>query len=178
MSPVQAEIRRPSVLKKSTPFELMGPNVSKAIGMKVWVWANEWYFNSFQSAALSAYYYYHYYYTIGIGTVCGFETWAFILCLPSIEIYLPCGISLIDNMFTRFTSLTITTQCFELQFVAHPNCQQHLTTIWFGPQMGFMQSLTLWKKIVVWLVCVPLLPIFCFVYIIAPSTKVKTAAAP
>ena len=27
MSPVQAEIRRRSVLKKSTPFELMGPNV-------------------------------------------------------------------------------------------------------------------------------------------------------
>ena len=37
MSLVQAEIRRPSVLKKSTPFELMGPNVSKAIGMKVCV---------------------------------------------------------------------------------------------------------------------------------------------
>ena len=44
MSLVQAEIRRPSVLKKSTPFELMGPNVSKAIGMKVY------------------YYYYYYYY--------------------------------------------------------------------------------------------------------------------
>ena len=54
MSPVQAEIRRPSVLKKSTPFELMSPNVSKAIGMKVWVWANDWYFNSFRSAAAPA----------------------------------------------------------------------------------------------------------------------------
>ena len=54
MSSVQAEIRRPSVLKKSTPFELMGPNVSKAIGMKVCVWANDWYFNSFRSAAPSA----------------------------------------------------------------------------------------------------------------------------
>ena len=54
MSLVQAEIRRPSVLKKSTPFELMGPNVSKAIGMKVCVRAIDWYFNSFRSAAPSA----------------------------------------------------------------------------------------------------------------------------
>ena len=41
MSLVQAEIRRPSVLKKSAPFELMGPNVSKAIGMKVFLICND-----------------------------------------------------------------------------------------------------------------------------------------
>ena len=32
----------------------MGPNVSKAIRMIVWVWANDWYFNSFRFAAPSA----------------------------------------------------------------------------------------------------------------------------
>jgi len=58
------------------------------------------------------------------------------------------------------------------QFVAHPNCQQHLTSIWYGPQMGFMQSLNLWKKLLLWIVCVPLMPLFCVVYIIAPDCKV------
>lgn len=60
-----------------------------------------------------------------------------------------------------------------LQFVAHPNCQQHLTSIWFGPQMGFMQSLNLWKKLLMWMVCIPLMPFFCIVYIIAPDCKVS-----
>ena len=32
----------------------MGPSISKAIGMKVWVWPNNWYLNSFRSAAPSA----------------------------------------------------------------------------------------------------------------------------
>jgi len=61
--------------------------------------------------------------------------------------------------------------------VAHPNCQQHLTSIWYGPQMGFMQSLNLWKKLLMWVVCVPLMPLFCIVYIIAPDCKVKTLHA-
>jgi len=60
-----------------------------------------------------------------------------------------------------------------VQFVAHPNCQQHLTSIWFGPQMGFMQSLNLWKKLLLWIVCVPLMPLFCIVYMIAPDCKVR-----
>ena len=58
------------------------------------------------------------------------------------------------------------------QFVAHPNCQQHLTSIWYGAEMGFMQSLSLWKKIVMWIVCVPLVPIFCIIYLVSPETKV------
>jgi len=62
------------------------------------------------------------------------------------------------------------------QFVAHPNCQQHLTSIWFGPQMGFLQSLTLWKKLLMWVVCVPLMPFFCVVYILAPDCKVCGAS--
>ena len=61
-----------------------------------------------------------------------------------------------------------------LQFVAHPNCQQHLTSIWFGPQMGFLQSLNLWKKLLLWIVCIPLMPFFCIVYIIAPDCKVES----
>ena len=59
-----------------------------------------------------------------------------------------------------------------LQFVAHPNCQQHLTSIWYGQQMGFMQSLTLWKQLGFWLVCIVLLPVICLVYIVAPHTQV------
>jgi len=59
-----------------------------------------------------------------------------------------------------------------LQFVAHPNCQQHLTSIWYGPEMGFLQSLTLWKKVVMWFVCMPLVPIFCLIYIVTPHSKV------
>jgi len=60
-----------------------------------------------------------------------------------------------------------------LQFVAHPNCQQHLTSIWYGQQMGFMQSLTLWKQLAFWLVCIVLLPVICLVYIVAPNTQVR-----
>ena len=59
------------------------------------------------------------------------------------------------------------------QFVAHPNCQQHLTNIWFGPEMGFMQSLSLWKKMLMWGFCVPLVPIFCLVYVFSPDSKVS-----
>ena len=55
MSLVQADIRRPNWLKKHVPFELMGPSVSEAIRMKVWVWAKDWYFSSFRFAA--AYYF-------------------------------------------------------------------------------------------------------------------------
>jgi len=32
--------------------------------------------------------------------------------------------------------------------LSHPNCQQHLTSIWYDPEMGFLQSLNLWKKVV------------------------------
>lgn len=61
-----------------------------------------------------------------------------------------------------------------MQFVAHSNCQQHLTSIWFGPEMGFMQSLALWKKIIIWVLGIPLVPIFCIMYIITPKSKVST----
>lgn len=35
-------------------FLLVGPNVSKASGMNIWVFSNSWYFYSFLSAAPSA----------------------------------------------------------------------------------------------------------------------------
>ena len=57
--------------------------------------------------------------------------------------------------------------------MAHPNCQQHLTTIWFGPELGFMQSLALWKNMLIWMAAVPLLPVLCIMYIISPESKVS-----
>ena len=58
------------------------------------------------------------------------------------------------------------------QFVAHPNCQQHLTSMWYGTEMGFLQSMALWKLALMWLVCVPFIPVFCVIYLFAPDTKV------
>ena len=58
------------------------------------------------------------------------------------------------------------------QFVAHPNCQQHLTNIWHGPEMGFLQTLEVPKKLMMWVICVPLVPIFCLVYVFYPESKV------
>jgi len=60
-----------------------------------------------------------------------------------------------------------------MQFVAHPNCQQHLTSMWYGAEMGFLQSMALWKLALMWLVCVPLIPAFCVIYLFAPNTKVN-----
>jgi hypothetical protein len=57
--------------------------------------------------------------------------------------------------------------------MAHPNCQQHLTTIWFGPELGFMQSLALWKNMLIWMAAIPLLPVFCIIYMISPESKVQ-----
>ncbi|ESO05095.1 hypothetical protein HELRODRAFT_130200, partial [Helobdella robusta] len=71
--------------------------------------------------------------------------------------------------------LKMAMQYEEKKFVAHPNCQQHLTSIWYGPETGFMQSLTLWKKSLMWVVCVPLVPVFCFVYILSPDNKIGNA---
>lgn len=59
-----------------------------------------------------------------------------------------------------------------IQFMAHPNCQQHLTSIWFGREMGFMQSLAIWKKMIIWVAAIPLLPIFSIIYIASPDCKV------
>src|SRR6218665_1108235 len=92
--------------------------------------------------------------------------YVFLLAFPPIE----------DRLTADATYLLIC--LFIRQFVAHPNCQQHLTSIWFGPETGFMQSLPLWKKLIMWLVCVPLLPFFCLIYIISPNNKVRTRTLP
>jgi hypothetical protein len=41
--------------------------------------------------------------------------------------------------------------------------------------MGFMQSLTLWKKLIVWFMCVPLMGVLCLIYILYPGSKVGRA---
>ena len=47
-----------------------------------------------------------------------------------------------------------------------------LTTYIYGPEMGFMQSLALGKKMIMWLLGIPLVPIFCVIYIVSPKSKV------
>jgi len=46
--------RWPSSEMNDIAFLLIGPKVSKASGMNMWVFSNSWYFNSFLSAAPSA----------------------------------------------------------------------------------------------------------------------------
>ena len=41
--------------------------------------------------------------------------------------------------------------------------------------MGFMQSLALGKKMIMWLLGIPLVPIFCLIYIVTPHSKVPAA---
>ena len=45
------------------------------------------------------------------------------------------------------------------QFVAHPNCQQHLTASWYGKEMGFLQTLPISKKLLFSTVALPFLTI-------------------
>ena len=60
------------------------------------------------------------------------------------------------------------------QFVAHPNCQQHLTSIWYGNEMGFLQSAVWMKKAGLVIIWIPALPFLCLAYIINPYSKVST----
>lgn len=59
----------------------------------------------------------------------------------------------------------------EKKFVAHPNCQQHMTSIWYGSEMGFLQSLNWWRKLIFGIIYIPFVPFFCAAYIIAPNSK-------
>ena len=43
-----------------------------------------------------------------------------------------------------------------------------------GPEMGFMQSLALGKKMIMWILGIPLVPIFCVIYIVSPKSKVSS----
>ncbi|XP_033739855.1 short transient receptor potential channel 3-like [Pecten maximus] len=59
----------------------------------------------------------------------------------------------------------------EKKFVAHPNCQQHMTTLWYGPEMGFLQSLPSWKQLAFATCFIPCIPVMCVAYVMAPNTK-------
>ena len=58
-----------------------------------------------------------------------------------------------------------------MQFVAHPNCQQHLTTIWYGAEMSFLQACSSWKKFALTFGAVLGLPLLCFTHILFPNSK-------
>ncbi|XP_064608787.1 short transient receptor potential channel 7-like [Liolophura sinensis] len=60
----------------------------------------------------------------------------------------------------------------EKKFVAHPNCQQHMTSIWYGSEMGFLQSLNWPKKVIYAILFIPLIPFFCVIYVFAPNSKI------
>ncbi len=66
-----------------------------------------------------------------------------------------------------------TAETHYVQFVAHPNCQQHLTSVWYGKEMGFLQTLSITKKVILSTVVLPFLPFFCISYIVRPQAKVK-----
>lgn len=57
------------------------------------------------------------------------------------------------------------------QFVAHPNCQQQLLSIWYENLSGLRQQTTAVKLLVVFGVAVGL-PILALLYWTAPSSKV------
>ncbi|ESO05324.1 hypothetical protein HELRODRAFT_191443 [Helobdella robusta] len=59
----------------------------------------------------------------------------------------------------------------EKKFVAHANCQQHLTTIWYGSDMGFLQSMENWKKVIFLCTLIPIVPFACLLYIISPNSR-------
>lgn len=58
------------------------------------------------------------------------------------------------------------------QFVAHPNCQQQLLSIWYENLSGLRQQTTAVKLLVVFGVAIGL-PILALLYWIAPSSKVS-----
>lgn len=58
------------------------------------------------------------------------------------------------------------------QFVAHPNCQQQLLSIWYENLSGLRQQTTAVKILLVLGVAVGL-PVLAFIYWIAPSSKVS-----
>ncbi|CAH8493368.1 unnamed protein product [Dicrocoelium dendriticum] len=63
----------------------------------------------------------------------------------------------------------------EKKFVAHPNCQQYLTSIWYGSETAFLQSWSLIRKIGLSIFATPLLPLFCIMYIILPTSNLARA---
>lgn len=58
-----------------------------------------------------------------------------------------------------------------VQFVAHPICQQVLSSIWCGNLSGWRGSRTAWKLLVSVGIFITM-PLLCLVYWIAPKSKV------
>lgn len=58
------------------------------------------------------------------------------------------------------------------QFVAHPNCQQQLLSIWYENLSGLRQQTTVVKLLLALGVAVGL-PVLSFMYWLAPSSKVR-----
>jgi len=68
---------------------------------------------------------------------------------------------------------TVTIQRWlRVQFVAHPNCQQHLVNLFYGQEMRFLRSLARWQKVLLTILLAPLLPFISLLYIIAPQSRV------
>ncbi|GAA51153.1 short transient receptor potential channel 3, partial [Clonorchis sinensis] len=67
--------------------------------------------------------------------------------------------------------LRLAIQFEEKKFVAHPNCQQYLTTIWYGSETAFLQSWSLIRKIGLSIAATPLLPLLCLIYIMFPTSN-------
>ncbi|XP_060584215.1 short transient receptor potential channel 7-like isoform X6 [Ruditapes philippinarum] len=59
----------------------------------------------------------------------------------------------------------------EKKFVAHPNCQQHMTSIWYGSEMGFLQSFNWLRESIYAILFLPAIPFLCAVYVIFPNSK-------
>ncbi|XP_076452337.1 short transient receptor potential channel 7-like [Babylonia areolata] len=60
----------------------------------------------------------------------------------------------------------------EKKFVAHPNCQQHMTSIWYGSEMGFLQSLNGLMQFLYLLLFIPIIPFLCVAYVFVPGGKI------
>ncbi|KAL4240893.1 hypothetical protein ACF0H5_001675 [Mactra antiquata] len=59
----------------------------------------------------------------------------------------------------------------EKKFVAHPNCQQHMTSIWYGSEMGFLQSFNWLRESIYAILFIPAIPFLCAVYVVFPNSK-------
>lgn len=92
---------------------------------------------------------------------------------PSVLKYI--GFITVDDgtvILTYLFTVYLTALMPPTQFVAHPNCQQQLLSIWYENLSGLRQQTTAVKLLVVLGVVVGL-PILALLYWIAPSSKVR-----
>jgi hypothetical protein len=97
-------------------------------------------------------------------------------CLPQLP-SLPCSSRVVycSSAMTPFSCLHFVLFLFLfLQFVAHPNCQQQLLTMWYENLSGLRQQSIAVKFLAVFGVSIGL-PFLAIAYWIAPCSKVQTA---